>query len=304
MGLPVARRWRGRSGGGASRAAGPGWEIHSRPAANPCSRCCTRLSPPPPPAGKTRNMTEEDKVRYAPRAKRFDDDDVCKPFLCGFCPYEEFRRTKNDAGDCPHEHDEACKAAWEALEEAERGRYGYEEELLKRFHRLVADLRARIAKNSARLEMADHPLFLAEDQVRRVDGWMDGWVDGWVVVVSSGWVVEGVEVVSSHRLPPHPLAPLLPSRQKRLDGMAEAIKAAVADAERLGEEGDVDTAQAAVAHADRLRADRAAFENVAAQRGGANATKGLQQDVCQVSGLIIQREESRMAEHHSGRNFK
>ena len=45
--------------------------------------------------------------------RKFDDPDVCKYDICGFCPYSEFRRTKNDIGcDCPATHDEACRKQW------------------------------------------------------------------------------------------------------------------------------------------------------------------------------------------------
>jgi hypothetical protein len=41
--------------------------------------------------------------------KKFTDADVCKFYLCGFCPYEEFQRTKHDVGPCPMVHDDHCK---------------------------------------------------------------------------------------------------------------------------------------------------------------------------------------------------
>lgn len=56
--------------------------------------------------------------------RKFSDNDVCKAFLCGFCPHEEFRRTKNDCGDCPLLHDEACRKQWEELDDRAKERYG------------------------------------------------------------------------------------------------------------------------------------------------------------------------------------
>ena len=57
--------------------------------------------------------------------RKFSDDNICKYFLCGFCPHEEFRRTKNDCGDCPSVHDDACKAQWDALDDRAKERYGW-----------------------------------------------------------------------------------------------------------------------------------------------------------------------------------
>lgn len=42
--------------------------------------------------------------------RRLDDSKLCKNFLLGFCPGEEFQRTKHDYGTCTLDHDEAAKA--------------------------------------------------------------------------------------------------------------------------------------------------------------------------------------------------
>lgn len=83
-----------------------------------CRRCRRRLPTtwslpftPPPVA-----------VRRVER--KFSDKEVCKAFLCGFCPHEEFRRTKNDCGDCTQLHDEACRKQWEELDDRTKERYG------------------------------------------------------------------------------------------------------------------------------------------------------------------------------------
>jgi hypothetical protein len=50
-----------------------------------------------------------------------------KPLLCLIvsCPAPPCRRrTKNDCGDCPLVHDDACKQQWDELDEASRARYG------------------------------------------------------------------------------------------------------------------------------------------------------------------------------------
>ncbi len=53
-----------------------------------------------------------------------------------------------------------------------------------------------------------------------------------------------------------------------------------------------------------LQVQRSVFEQQAQSRAGNNAAKNLQQAVCPVSGLIINKEESRIKDHESGRNFK
>jgi hypothetical protein len=189
-----------------------------------------------------------------PQNKRFSDPDVCKHFLCGFCPYEEFRRTKNDCGDCPAAHDDACRAQWEALPDREKERYGYERDLLRWMDRLLVDLRRRIDVNTERLAVTQRPLYLSEDQAA-------------------------------------------------LDAMSRQVDELLARAAKLGEEGEVDAAQAATAEADAVRERRAAVERAADGRSGNNATRNLVQSVCPVSGLIINDEESRLRDHHTGRNF-
>jgi LUC7 N_terminus len=42
--------------------------------------------------------------------RRLDDPKLCKNFLLGFCPAEEFQRTKHDYGTCTLDHDETAKA--------------------------------------------------------------------------------------------------------------------------------------------------------------------------------------------------
>ena len=44
--------------------------------------------------------------------RKLTDPDVCKMFIVGMCPYEEFQRTKHEVGPCPHIHDEELQAEW------------------------------------------------------------------------------------------------------------------------------------------------------------------------------------------------
>ena len=40
----------------------------------------------------------------------FSDPDVCKAYICGFCPEEEYARTKYELGTCQYAHDDKLKA--------------------------------------------------------------------------------------------------------------------------------------------------------------------------------------------------
>ena len=151
-------------------------------------------------------------------------------------------------------HNDDCKAEWEALEDREKARYGYERELLRKLDRLLDDLRKKIAANSRRLDDTRKPSFLAEDQSK-------------------------IEVLN----------------KQIIDLLAKAAE--------LGEQGDVDAAEAATKAADDVREKKAQAERFADSRSGSAATRGLAQSVCPVSGLIINDEESRLRDHHAGKNY-
>lgn len=68
-----------------------------------------------------------------------------------------------------------------------------------------------------------------------------------------------------------------------------------------GENGDVDEAERLVDQAEGLREQRAKVKKLADARIGANSAAGVEQRVCQVSGLIVKGEEEG---HKNGRNFQ
>ena len=54
-----------------------------------------------------------------------------------------------------------------------------------------------------------------------------------------------------------------------------------------------------------LQAEKAAFEADAKARATANSSSRYgQQEVCQISGLIINSEETRVRDHKMGRNYR
>ncbi|CAK0773646.1 hypothetical protein CVIRNUC_004087 [Coccomyxa viridis] len=92
--------------------------------------------------------------------------------------------------------------------------------------------------------------------------------------------------------------------QKVLDQMGHEIQEMVQRSEVLGEQGDVDGAQAAATQAEAIKARRATFEEEALETAKANVNRYGEQEVCRYSGVIVNKEESRMRDHVSGRNYR
>ncbi|KAK1303584.1 hypothetical protein QJS10_CPB11g00365 [Acorus calamus] len=61
--------------------------------------------------GAARNLTEEEKKGY--REIRWDDKEVCGPFMIRFCPHDLFVNTRSDLGPCPKIHDLKLKESFE-----------------------------------------------------------------------------------------------------------------------------------------------------------------------------------------------
>nr|CAH8832598.1 unnamed protein product [Trichobilharzia regenti] len=58
--------------------------------------------------GKNRNAVNGE-ISGGPH---WSDDDVCKFYLCGFCPHDLFVNTKTDLGQCPRSHDERMRESY------------------------------------------------------------------------------------------------------------------------------------------------------------------------------------------------
>ncbi|KAG7670497.1 hypothetical protein KSW81_003060 [Nannochloris sp. 'desiccata'] len=202
--------------------------------------------------GSDRNLSNQEKEKVKPKKRKFTDSDVCKYFLCGFCPYEEFRRTKNDLGECPSVHDEACKIEWESLDEKDKEYYGYERDLLRKLERLLSDLRRRIDSNTRRLEATQKPSYDDIDTIENIN------------------------------------------RQ---------INDLLGKAGDLGEQGDIDAAEVVMKEADVLKEKKVFIGKKFEAKAGNNIARGLVQSVCPISGLIINDEETRLRDHHAGRNY-
>ena len=82
---------------------------------------------------------------------KFSDEEVCKDYLLGLCPYLLLCNTKSDLGPCPKRvHDESLRESFEL--EGERWRESFELSLFSSLHRIIGDLQKKIRKAQARLE--------------------------------------------------------------------------------------------------------------------------------------------------------
>ncbi|XP_064637060.1 luc7-like protein 3 [Lineus longissimus] len=97
--------------------------------------------------GKSRNLGASDKRNET----NWDDPQVCKYFLCGFCPHELFVNTRADLGNCNKQHDDALKQSYEA--DPKFGRVGYEDEFFRFLQGLVYDVDRRIKRGHQRLAL-------------------------------------------------------------------------------------------------------------------------------------------------------
>eukprot|EP00954_Amorphochlora_amoebiformis_P022913 1356678-Amorphochlora_amoeboformis.AAC.2 len=52
--------------------------------------------------------------------RHFWDDDVCKYFLVGLCPYDLFKNTKSDLGEYDKVFDLRAKSEYDALPQEEK----------------------------------------------------------------------------------------------------------------------------------------------------------------------------------------
>lgn len=98
--------------------------------------------------GRGRNLLPED----AKNAQlKWDEPDVCKFYLCGFCPHDLFPNTKADLGLCRKIHDD--KLVEEYRKSTRFERVGYESEMCDFLLELISDVDKRIKRGHARLKL-------------------------------------------------------------------------------------------------------------------------------------------------------
>ncbi|CAN0302771.1 unnamed protein product, partial [Ectocarpus sp. 12 AP-2014] len=104
------------------------------------------------------------------RSRKIWDDDICKPYLCGLCPYVDFRNTRSDLGEHPpnQDHDPDVKAQWDKLSEDEKDKYGYERDLMTYLMDLVVTCDRRVEKNKERLRLEQGDDNVKDSQIARL----------------------------------------------------------------------------------------------------------------------------------------
>lgn len=98
--------------------------------------------------GKDRDLLPDEASRH----QSFDDPDVCKWYLCGFCPHDLFTNTKTDLGPCTSAHDDALVEAYKRSSKFKKK--GYEEDFLRYLQQIKNDCEKRIKRANQRLSQA------------------------------------------------------------------------------------------------------------------------------------------------------
>ncbi|XP_076459562.1 luc7-like protein 3 [Babylonia areolata] len=99
--------------------------------------------------GRSRNCDPNEK----PPELHWEDDLVCKHFLCGFCPSVLFTNTRADLGICNKIHDEALRKQYQESSRFEK--MGYEEEFLQCLQSMISDVEKRIRRGHQRLALSN-----------------------------------------------------------------------------------------------------------------------------------------------------
>jgi len=99
--------------------------------------------------GAHRNRDEDDPVA---KKTHWKDDDVCKHYLCGFCPHDLFVGTKSDIGPCDKiiHSDELRK---DFQEQKSSRKWRYEQRFLVFLQDLIRKLERRIQRGRTRLSL-------------------------------------------------------------------------------------------------------------------------------------------------------
>jgi len=100
--------------------------------------------------GKDRNLLPHEKNN---KGLHYSDPDVCKHFLCGFCPHDLFTNTKSDLGPCGKTHDDSTREQY--LQDKHREDHHYESDWIRYLERLINDLDKKIKKHHERLDIQD-----------------------------------------------------------------------------------------------------------------------------------------------------
>ena len=111
--------------------------------------------------GKDRNLPLREQIL---KKKHFDDPDVCKFFLIGFCPHELFTYVKSsNIGECHYRHDQQFKISFESDPNREFYQIKYEEDLISFLESITSELDIKIKRCLERIEMPPPEQILNKD---------------------------------------------------------------------------------------------------------------------------------------------
>ena len=100
--------------------------------------------------GKDRNLPLREQLI---RKKHFDDPDVCKFFLIGFCPHELFQHVKSsNIGECHYRHDQQFKISFESDPKREYYQTKYEESLISFLESITSEVDYKMKRCLERIE--------------------------------------------------------------------------------------------------------------------------------------------------------
>jgi len=111
--------------------------------------------------GKDRNLPIKEQIL---KQKHFDDPDVCKFFLIGFCPHELFTYVKSsNIGECHYRHDQQFKINFESDINREYYQIKYEEDLISFLESITSELDIKIKRCLERIETPPPEQILNKD---------------------------------------------------------------------------------------------------------------------------------------------
>ncbi|CAD6186041.1 unnamed protein product [Caenorhabditis auriculariae] len=216
--------------------------------------------------------SQRDSLPGEAKELSFDHPDVCTDFLVGFCTHDAFKNTKNDLGPCEYMiHDDNMRHRY--AESSKKWRMGFEERFLDRIRRLHNEVRRKIEKNEARLQMTQGETKVAEETFEKKRDEL---------------------------------------REKK-ENLAKRVEMLVHEAQVEGGRGNVAAAQTAVDKADKFKAEidelndeeeRLESEKKRAVVMEENVTAGNRQmQVCQVCGCFMLQNDAqqRIDDHLSGK---
>ena len=100
--------------------------------------------------GKNRNLPLKEQII---RRKHFDDPEVCKFFLIGFCPHELFTHVKSsNIGECHYRHDQQFKISFDQDPNKEMYQSKYEDTLISFLESITSEVDQKMKRCLERIE--------------------------------------------------------------------------------------------------------------------------------------------------------